>query len=201
MTSVKTKITTGLVTATFLAGLVAPAAFADTDVTIHDNGESSTNKVKVKNKHVTKVKQKNTTNVVNTVGLTQSTGNNKANKNTGGDVTLTSGNAMADVTLETTTGGNTATVDGCGCVVGDTTVTVDGNGADSTNKVKISNTNITKAVQKNTTTVTNVVSIGQTTGGNTANSNTGGSVDVTSGDANATVGITNTVGENSLTIN
>ncbi|MBI5044402.1 MAG: hypothetical protein HZC02_00570 [Candidatus Levybacteria bacterium] len=201
MTNLKTKITTGLVTAGIIANFVAPAAFADTDVTVKENGDSSTNKVKVKNKHVVKVKQKNTTNITNSVGLTQSTGGNNAKKNTGGDVTLTSGDATANVTIDNTTDGNTATVDGCGCAGGDTTVNVEGNGADSTNKVKVSNVNVTKATQKNTTTVINGVSIGQTTGGNSANSNTGGSVDVTSGDADATVGIANSVGENSLTIN
>lgn len=201
MTNLKTRLAAGLTTAAILATSFAPAAFAATDITISGNGADSINKVKVKTKHKVVVKQKNSTAVTNAVTIGQNTGGNKANKNTGGNVDITSGDATASVTNTTTTGGNTALVDGCGCVVTVPTVSIDGNGADSTNKVTLSSKYVTKATQKNTTSVVNGVVVGQDTGSNTANSNTGGTVDVTSGDADATVDNTTTVGLNSLTLN
>lgn len=200
MTNLKVKLTTGIVAAAFVAGVVAPGAFAATDVTVSGNGADSTNKVKVKNVKKTKVKQSNTSNVTNAVGVTQNTGGNKASKNTGGDVTVTSGNATATVTVTNTTGSNYLTWDAmCGCMMPENTVDVSGNGADSYNKVKIVNYDSTYVSQKNTATIVNSISVGQTTGDNKANKNTGeGAVEVKSGDAHAEITVDNTTGDNML---
>jgi len=201
MTNLKTRLAAGLTTVAILATSFAPAAFAATDITVSGNGADSINKVKVKAKHKVTVKQKNSTAVTNAVTIGQNTGGNKANKNTGGGVAVNSGDATASVMNTTTAGGNTAMVDSCGCVAVAPTVSIDGNGADSTNKVTLSSKYVTTATQKNTTSVVNGVVVGQDTGSNTANSNTGGTVDVTSGDAGVTVVNTTTVGLNSLTLN
>ncbi len=70
---------------------------------------------------------------------------------------------------------------------------ISGNGVGSINtcKVKIKITNIT--VQTNTATVDNLVIAGASTGGNSANSNTGGSVTITGGNATVSVTVTNTL--------
>lgn len=200
MTNLKTKLATGLVTASLLAATVAPAAFAATDVTVSGNGAGSVNKVKVKNKNKTKVTQYNATAVVNLTGVFQNTGGNTANSNTGGgDVTVNSGKATSTVTNSTTTGGNDATINPCGCPTGDTLIDVSDNGADSTNTVKVKNTNKTVVEQTNETLVVNGTLVAQNTGGNTANSNTGdGSVSVDSGDASSTVTNVVTTGGNTL---
>lgn len=197
MTNLKFKLTTGLVTGAFLAGAVLPAgAFAATNVTVSGNGYKSTNKVVVKNTKKTKVSQTNTSVVSNSVGVTQNTGGNKANGNTGGDVTVTSGEASATVSVTNTTGGNNLVWDNCGCVVPDTTVDISGNGSKSTNTVKVYNYDSTKVSQTNSAVISNSVGVTQTTGNNQANHNTNGSVDVTSGDATADVTISNTTGDN-----
>jgi hypothetical protein len=199
MTNLKVKLTTGLVTAAVVAGAIAPGAFAAKTVTVSGNGADSTNKVKVKEVKKTKVKQSNTATVANTVGVTQNTGGNKASKNTGGDVTVTSGNATATVNVTNTTGGNYLAWDAeCGCVAHDSTIEIMDNGADSHNKVKIVNYDSTKVSQTNSATIINTVSVSQTTGDNKANKNTNGTVDVTSGDADASVTIENTTGDNVL---
>lgn len=200
MTNLKAKITTAVATAGLLATSFAPAALAATDITVSGNGADSTNKVKVKSSHVMKVKQMNVTSVGNNVVIGQNTGGNTASKNTGGNVSIDTGKAEATVTNNTTTGGNSAVVNGCGCPDSDLTIDVKNNGADSTNKVKVSNKHKVKATQKNTTMVVNGVVVGQDTGNNTADKNTGGDVEVTTGDADATVTNTTTVGVNTLSL-
>ena len=201
MTNLKVKLTTGLVTAAFVAGVIAPAgAFAATNVTVSGNGVDSTNKVKVKVVKKSKVKQSNTSNVTNAIGVSQNTGGNSANKNTGGDVTVTSGNATATVGVTNTTGGNYMAWDSnCGCMMPDNTIDISGNGADSHNKVKIVNYDSTKISQTNSATIVNSISVSQTTGDNKANKNTGeGTVDVMSGDTHAEITVDNTTGDNVL---
>lgn len=201
MTNLKVKLTSGIVTAAFVAGVVAPAgAFAATNLTVSGNGADSTNKVKVKNVKKTKVKQSNTSTVSNSVGVSQNTGGNTASKNTGGDVTVTSGNATATVTVTNITGSNYLTWDAmCGCMMPENTVDISGNGADSYNKVKIVNYDSTKVSQNNTATIVNSISVSQNTGDNKANKNTGeGSVEVMSGEAHAEITVDNTTGDNVL---
>jgi hypothetical protein len=110
MTNLKLKLTTGLVTAAFFAGVVAPAgAFAANNVTVKGNGAGSYNKVNISSNSVYKVDQSNETLVVNGVLVAQNTGMNEANQNTGGagsDPSVDSGNADATVTNVVTTGSN-----------------------------------------------------------------------------------------------
>lgn len=201
--TLKTKITTAIVTGSFLAGIVMPAgAFAANNVTISGNGVGSYNKVKIKSHKRTTARQTNTAAVVNLTGAFQNTGGNNANGNTGdGDVTVDTGKATSAVTNTTTIGGNAATVNGCGCPAGDNTVNVKNNGVDSYNKVVIKNSSNTTATQNNTAFVLNGTLVAQNTGDNNANGNTGsGSVEVTTGDADSTVTNTTTVAGNALTV-
>lgn len=202
MTNLKTKITTALVTGSFLAGIVMPAAaFADNTVTVSGNGAGSTNKVKIKNKKKVKVVQSNTAVVFNLTGVFQNTGDNEANDNTGGTVNVNSGKAESNVANNTTTGSNNATLNGCVCDNPVNTVDVMDNGADSTNIVKITNKSKFKARQTNETFVVNETLVEQNTGGNWANDNTGGDVTVDSGDAESNVTNTTNTGGNTLTVN
>lgn len=202
MTNLRLKLTTGIVAATFLAGVIAPVgAFAANDVTISGTGADSTNKVKIKSKNKTEVKQTNSTAVVNLVGVLQNTGGNKANKNSGGSVSIKTGDATATVTNTTTTGNNEASVDPCGCVDPLNTVEVKNTGADSKNKVKINTKNVNNVTQKNETLVVNGVLVGQNTGMNEANKNSGDAgsdPSIDTGDTDATVTNDVTTGGNVL---
>ncbi len=90
--------------------IMAPAALADATCTISGNGSDSTNRCTIT---ITKVgggsgcettcsgqpKQVNKAKVKNKIKIKQNTGGNKANKNTGGSVTIETGNNTAEVTI------------------------------------------------------------------------------------------------------
>lgn len=192
------KVGAGVATGSLFLSL-ATSAFAANSVTISGNGTNSHNTVKIKNVKKVTVSQTNVSSVVNGVSTTNSTGGNKANGNTGGDVTVTSGDATSTVTITNNGNTNGAIVPTCGCEnPGDTTIGITGNGEKSHNKVTVTNKDITTVSQSNVSETSTSVVISNSTGGNKANNNTGGSVDVTSGDASSTVTVTNEGGTNAL---
>lgn len=73
---------------------------------------------------------------------------------------------------------------------------ISGNGSDSWNWCKIKKKSVTIIYQSNWAKVTNSVFAVASSGGNSANDNTGGSVSVDSGNASVTVTITNTLNQN-----
>jgi len=198
--NIKQKLTSAAIIGAMMASVVAPTSFAATTVKVKKNGADSNNTVTVKNKKKTRVVQTNATAVVNLVGVFQNTGGNKVKNNTGdGDIDVSSGDATSTVTNRTTTGGNVANVDPCGCEDQDTTVVVRKNGAGSENNVTVKNKSTFTANQSNYTFVVNGVVVAQNTGGNSATGNTGdGGIDVGSGDAESTVTNTTTTGGNQL---
>lgn len=196
--NIKQKFATGLATAAFLGAVVAPMAFA-ADVTISGNGEGSHNTVTLSNSNTTSVSQSNVMSVSTTVNSSANTGGNQANENTGGDVTVTSGNASSTVGVSVTGGDNSATVTPCGCDPVNPSVSITGNGKDSKNKVKNTNSNTLSVGQAGVLSVGTTVGSKAKTGKNKANGNTGGgSVSVTSGGATSNVGVEVTGGSNTL---
>ncbi len=183
----KQKIVTAASAGSILAATLLPgAAFADTTVDITETGADSVNKVNVSNIDKTYVEQKNVTNVTTVVNATANTGGNSVTKNTGGDSSIETGKASNSVSVAVTGSSNTADVAPCGCD-DDTDVTVEKTGADSKNKVNVKNKNKLSLKQKNYTTVTTVANLKAKTGKNKVKKNTGGSSDVTTGDAENTV--------------
>jgi len=179
--------------------LMASSAFASSSVTITGNGENSHNHVTLKNHTKTTFNQSNVSGISTWVDSSASTGHNKANSNTGGDVTVASGNA--DSTVSVTTGGSSN--DGflpspCGCENGGIDVTISGNGEDSHNHVTVKGGNTTTVNQSNVSEISTWVDSSASTGHNSANGNTGGDVTVASGDASSTVGVTTSGSSNSL---
>jgi hypothetical protein len=198
MTNLKTKITSAVATAGLLATSFAPMALADTTITVQGNGADSNNTVDVKDIHKSSVKQKNDTTVSTVVSVDQNTGGNKANKNTGGDTEIKTGNATSTVMVDVSGNSNEATAGDCECVDHATDVDVKNNGADSDNDVTVKNKSKSKVKQKNTTTVATAATVKQKTGKNKAKKNTDGNVTVTTGNANSTVDVTVDGGENTL---
>jgi len=151
------------------------------------------------------VHQTNTTSVGTTVSATSSTGDNHANENTGGDVTVMSGDASTAVSVSVSGGTNEATDPCCACALTSLDVVdpnggndISGNGADTTNKVKVKLSADKKVKQKNTTSVSTVLSAKSKTGKNKANKNTGSGVEVTSGGADTMVDVTVDSSSNTL---
>ena len=175
-----------------MASVMVPASFAATTVDISDNGALSTNRVRVRNTSTKTVNQTNTTYATTTVNAKAKTGKNTSSFNTGGTSSIITGAASNTVTVGVTGGSNSNSGDECGCPSSETDVTISGNGALSTNTVKVWNNNSSTVNQSNTTNATTTVTTTASTGGNNSSFNTGGDSSIDTGPA--TNHITVTVG-------
>lgn len=193
MTNFKTKITTAVATGAVLLQAMAPLSFAST-IEISGNGAGSDNTANVKQTSTTTVNQSNNADVTNKVEAKAKTGNNDANFNTGGNVTVDTGDAEATATVTNNLNSNVAQVDCCG--VQDTDVLVSGNGAQSDNDVVVRGTNTTTLNQNNNANVRNNVDVAAVTGGNDAGFNTGGDVVVKTGKATVDANVTTNANSN-----
>ncbi len=194
------KLGYGLASIAATLGLLATAgmALADTTADISGYGADSNNTIIIKHKCESVIEQTNKTKVDADVTAHANTGGNSASGNTGGDVTIDTGNASNTVTVDVTGGSNSAALpsDQC-CCQSTTDATISGNGEGSTNLVKVKSKKISTIGQNTKTKVKVKASTKAKTGKNIADDNTGGSVDVTTGNADNTVGVTVTGGGNS----
>jgi len=197
------RVATGLSTAALVAySFVGPALAVDVEVS--GNGANSNNTANVSVSNSTIVDQSNVANISNDVNVNADTGKNDANGNTGGNVSIDTGDATANVGVSNTANSNIANVDGC--CAGDVSVTIGGdkpNGANSTNVAKVGVSNTNWVDQFNRATVRNDVDVDADSGKNDANRNTGGDVSITTGGAgtgNTGVVIANAVNKNVASI-
>ncbi|HVZ59126.1 MAG TPA: hypothetical protein VG935_05225 [Patescibacteria group bacterium] len=200
MTTYKTRIATAIATGSVLLQAVAGLTFASTSITLSTNGADSNNTANITHSSNTTVVQNNTANITNNVDVNSSTGGNDADKNTGGTVKVDTGNATTNVTVSNSANQNAANVQGCGCGDGDTNVTIDKNGAESSNSVDLNSNNTVGVFQNNTANVGNNVNVHANTGDNDAYKNTGGGVSVTTGDTNTTVNLTTNADANTAVV-
>ena len=148
------------------------------DVVVRKTGANSYNKVVMSSKFVQSMSQLNVSNVSNNVMVSQNTGNNSADKNTGDGEVMT-GDASAGVFVMNPGNSNELTgLEACGCEQDMVTTKVSNTGYKSTNMVKLSKFNMMKTMQKNLSSRLNMVGVVQNTGLNTSDKNTGdGSVE------------------------
>ena len=168
------KIGTGIAGASLLALSIAPAVFADTNVTIGGNGAFTDNNVSVRDNSATTVLQSNTSSISNDVSSYNNTGGNESSYNTGGTNSISTGDASSNVSITNVTGGNTATVNSCGCTSGNTNLNILGNGYGSYNRIYADTGNNTYVSQYNDGYLRNNVYSKNNTGYNDENGNTGG---------------------------
>src|SRR3989344_9638661 len=187
-----------LATASLIAQCFAGVALASLDVEISGNGANSDSTANVGVSNTTQVTQNNTANITNNANVSADTGKNDANKNTGGDVDITTGNATTTVGVSNTANSNVADVNGC--CVGDLNVKISGNGAKSDNEANVGVSNSTWVNQNNYAKIKNNVDVDSDTGKNDANANTGGSVSITTGNSSSDVAVANTANKNVATI-
>src|SRR3989344_3377480 len=107
----------------------------DVDVLISGNGTHSDNKVELDKKSTTELFQNNEADVDNDVHVYADTGDNSADDNTGGSVTLKTGDIDVKVALDTWANFNWAEVD-CPCLFDDILAKIAENGTDSDNDIK-----------------------------------------------------------------
>jgi len=180
------KALTAIASGALLFNTVLPA-FAETTIEISGNGTDSENEVKLDVDQVTSVVQDNFADIDNKVVVHADTGDNTAEDNTGGAVSIETGDATATVDVANTANSNTASVD-C-CPAGDVDILIKGNAADTDeNEVKLDIYSKTELFQDNQADIFNGVEVEAETGENDAEDNTGGDVSIKTGDA--TVGVT-----------
>ncbi len=159
--------------ACMLVSAFAPVAtFAETVGNV-GNGVDSNSSATVNSNNSTSVSQSNTANVTNTISVSSNTGNNSANRNTGGEVSVNTGNAGASVGIQNMANSNVANVQGCCTNGGSSSVLNSGNGDSSDNTAKLNKNNTTALEQANVANVANYVTVDSNTGHNSANRNTG----------------------------
>jgi hypothetical protein len=144
----------------------------------------------------TLVYQDNNANVRNNVDAKSSTGYNDANRNTGGPVEISTGNATTNVGVSTVANANWAQVGNGGGENGSVDLRIVGNGANSANAIALSLDPSTVLQQSNRAHVYNDVDASAKTGHNDANRNTGGPVSIETGDAKSMVTVENALNFN-----
>ncbi len=170
---------------------VAGCCNTNADVLIQGNGEDSDNGVELGLTHETSLFQKNVAKVNNDVDANATSGDNLADSNTGGDVSINAGSAKTSVVLGTTANANLAHVGGSGNNNGSISAQIVGNGEDSLNTIALGVANSVVATQGNYANVTNDVDADALSGGNTVEGTTDGSSSITTGEASVEVGVDN----------
>jgi hypothetical protein len=178
----------------------AGSVYAD-QVEITGNGTDSSNSVVLMESSSTVIVQENEAKIVNEVAVAGNSGGNEASGNTGGDVSIKTGDVSSDVAIVNKANENVAVVDTC-CEEGGTTdVLIKNNGKDSDNSVAVVDTSCTAVVQENDAIIKNEVLVLGNSGGNEINGETGqvGGISdpsITTGGVDATIGIKNVANEN-----
>lgn len=188
------RIASAVATGALLLNSFVTPAFAATNIQISGNGSDSNNDAKIELKKTTSVVQNNTANVSNKVDVKADTGGNSADDNTGGDVRVSTGDSTVGVAVRNMLNSNSASVD-C-CANGDTDVEISGNGSDSDNDVKLDMDSSNGIFQDNYGKVKNDLNVDAKTGDNEADDNTGGEVEIETGDSEVSLGVLNMLNSN-----
>ncbi len=195
---IKRTIASVLASGALILNAFSTPALAATTLEISGNGSNSDSTANVSVSNNTTVVQSNNADINNDVNVDADTGHNDANDNTGGDVTIDTGDATTDVAVSNTVNSNTASVD-C-CDTGDTDVLISGNGTHSDNNVNLDNNHSTTLYQTNNADIDNDVDVDSDTGYNDAEDNTGGDVSITTGDVDTSVTLSTVANANVATV-
>lgn len=177
--------------------LNVPVSFAST-VEIVGNGADSSNTTNVNVTKQIDIYQTNSANINNNASVNTNTGNNTTDKNTGGDTSITTGDATTNLAVSNTANKSIANLACCDGTTFETKVA--GNGADTNNKVNLNLNNITNITDTKYLNIKNNFNVGATTGDNKANENTNGNASIVTGNALVNVTIGNTGNFNLITI-
>ncbi|MBI4137220.1 hypothetical protein HY469_04115 [Candidatus Roizmanbacteria bacterium] len=181
------------------------------------NGADSTNTVEVDVDNQGDTTINNDANVVNNLYLDANSGENQTSYNTGGDSSITTGDANVAANLlnfvnSTIAGGAAFIVNVFGNLVGDiifpdslpgiggTSLSAanKGNGADSTNTIDIDSDNQNNTTITNYADIDNILNIDATTGDNKTSYNTGGDNSIETGDVFVNAQVLNVINTNLL---
>ena len=167
----------------------------DINVLIDGNGTHSDNDVDLDQNSTINVFQDNYAYVKNDIDAEAETGENDANDNTGGSVSIDTGDAETNVEVSNTANANWAKVGGDGAQ-GELSARIVGNGSNSDNYIDLDLDSAILLKQDNDASLENKVKAEAETGENDANDNTGGDVSIDTGDAETDVSVDNLVNFN-----
>lgn len=193
------KIATAAATAAMITQAALPV-FAATDLVISGNGSDSDQEIHVEQHTSTTVVQTNDTDVDNDIDVRANTGGNEADGNTGGGIYVETGDVTADVEVANQVNSNVAAVENCGACDGDTSVTIEGNGSDSSSHAGLHRESGVEVYQDNNADIDNDVDVKLNSGFNEADDNTGGDVVIATGDVDAKVKVHNAANSNSAMV-
>ena len=172
--------------------------FGDLEVKISGNTNEGDNDATVRGVQQTIVSQNNEADVDNNIHSSATTGYNDTNRNAGGDVTVTTGNA--EVTTEVTTVANTNSVRIDGGEGGTVSARITGNTNDGDNDLGLTLSATTWIDQDNDADVDNDIDSYAKSGNNDANRNALGSVVIDTGDAEVSTEVVNALNSNSALV-
>ncbi|OGG23647.1 hypothetical protein A3A79_00365 [Candidatus Gottesmanbacteria bacterium RIFCSPLOWO2_01_FULL_43_11b] len=189
----------------------------DTAIINSGNGSDSTNTGTADITNADNTFQTNDATVLNGMVLDSNSGDNTGDKNTGGDTTITTGDANISANLLTFANNNLSgdviysVVNIYGDLLGDiifpeseftnccgtsATLANTGNGSDSTNTTDVNLTNTDTSVQNNVAIIENNLDMEATSGDNSTSKNTGGNNSITTGDTSIDAQVVNVANTN-----
>jgi hypothetical protein len=158
-------------------------AYAE-EISVSGNSAESSSNVNISVDQSSSANQSNEANISNNIEANSNTGNNEASQNNGGEVNIQTGDSEVSSTI--INHGINQNYAETGCCPGDTSIKVNGNGAESNNNIDYSRNYTTNINSSNTANIINNVNGYANTGYNKANQNNGGSVSITTGDIKVT---------------
>lgn len=107
--NLKQRLTTTFTTGAIVLNAFVPTALAS-DITISDNGFGSSNRVSLQSENRTNIQQHNNADFRNDIRVNANTGNNRASFNTGGRVSIQTGDAQSHVSVSHNANTNNVTI-------------------------------------------------------------------------------------------
>ncbi|MBU2577724.1 hypothetical protein KKA69_02720 [Patescibacteria group bacterium] len=194
------KIFSLVVTLSLVLSVFTPAVFAATETEISGNGSFSTNTVDVVESEEKIVVQDNSAFIKNVINSEANSGGNRVDDNTGGDVSLFTGNAVTSVEISNMANLNQASIEDCDGCPSDELAKISGNGSMSENSITKFSCDDIEVFQDNFAKLDNHVNAKAKSGYNDVNRNTGGDVIVSTGAAGASISIDNLANANIASI-
>lgn len=202
----------------FAANCVSGCAAVNSDLSNAGNGTNSTNTSVLNVDANTATFQSNDATLNNSLVLTADSGNNSADKNTGADSSITSGDANVSANIVNNVNNNIEgqivygvvniygdlhgdiifpeeALSGC-CGTGNAMLTNTGNGDGSTNDATLASNSTNTTNQANVATIENVLIVDAATGDNDASRNTGGNSSIETGNTTVNAQVVNVANNN-----
>ncbi|MGI5827630.1 MAG: hypothetical protein ACOX6V_01255 [Patescibacteria group bacterium] len=174
----------------------------DTSILISGNGADSDNDVDLNSLEETEIFQDNFAYIENDIEAEAETGENEANRNTGGETAVITGHATTEVEVSNVANANLVDLRGpTNGTVPTYDIRIVGNGANSRTNVDVNRQKFLTIVQDNFADIFNYVEVEAETGENEANDNTGGDVMIDTGMAQASATVENWANLNVATTN